>query len=92
MNSPLTLARSLGLTQPEARVYLASLDLGESGMQELSRKAKVKRTPPYTFNHGTPRPQCPVPPGNRRPAPATLVCLALALAVVALGLRIATIW
>ena len=30
--------------------------------------------------------------GNRIQAPATLVCLALMLAVVALAFRIATIW
>jgi hypothetical protein len=33
-----------------------------------------------------------MPAGDWKQAPATLVCFALALAVVALGLRIATIW
>jgi nicotinamide mononucleotide (NMN) deamidase PncC len=32
------------------------------------------------------------PAGNWKQSPATLVCLALALAVMALGFRIATIW
>jgi hypothetical protein len=33
-----------------------------------------------------------LPAGDRYHAPAVMVCFALALAVVALGLRIATIW
>jgi len=49
MNSPISLIRGLGLTAPEARVYLAALELGEASMQELARKAKVKRTTLYHF-------------------------------------------
>jgi nicotinamide mononucleotide (NMN) deamidase PncC len=33
-----------------------------------------------------------MPAGGWKQSPATLVCLALALAVMALGFRIATIW
>ena len=44
-----SLVQSLGLTQDEARVYLAALELGEATMQDLARKAKVKRTTMYNF-------------------------------------------
>ncbi len=52
MTSFSTIARSLGLTGPEARVYLAALELGEASMLDLSRKAKVKRTTLYHFIDG----------------------------------------
>ena len=43
------LLRSLGLTENEALVYLATLELGEANMQELARKSGVKRTSIYNF-------------------------------------------
>ncbi len=41
--------RSLGLTETQAAVYLAALELGEAYMQELARKSGVKRTSIYNF-------------------------------------------
>ncbi len=40
---------SLGLTKQEAAVYLAALELGEASVQELARKAGIKRTSIYNF-------------------------------------------
>ena len=40
---------SLGLSQSQAQVYLAALELGQATMQELSRKSGVKRTSIYNF-------------------------------------------
>lgn len=37
----------LGLTDPEARVYLAMLKLGEQGMQSIAREARISRTAAY---------------------------------------------
>ena len=52
MNISTSLISSLGLTVPEARVYLAALELGEASLQELARKSKVKRTTLYHFLDG----------------------------------------
>jgi predicted transcriptional regulator len=37
----------LGLTESEAKVYLAMLKLGEHGMQNIAREAKISRTAAY---------------------------------------------
>jgi HTH-type transcriptional regulator, sugar sensing transcriptional regulator len=37
----------LNLTPREAKVYLALLDLGEAGIEQISKKSKVKRTTVY---------------------------------------------
>lgn len=44
-----SLFTSLGLSEQEASVYLAALELGEATVQELSRKSGVKRTSIYNF-------------------------------------------
>jgi len=41
------LVKKLGLSEKAAKVYLASLELGEATIQELARKSKVKRTTIY---------------------------------------------
>ena len=41
--------RNLNLTQAQADVYIAALELGQSTIQALSRKSKVKRTSIYAF-------------------------------------------
>ncbi len=38
---------TLGLTEKEARVYLAGLELGASGVQEIAARARVKRPTAY---------------------------------------------
>ena len=38
---------ALGLSEKAARVYLAALELGEATIQELAKRAKVKRTTVY---------------------------------------------
>lgn len=43
------LLHSLGLSESQALVYLATLELGEANMQELARKSGVKRTSIYNF-------------------------------------------
>lgn len=43
------LLASLGLTEHQALVYEAALELGQANMQELSRKSGVKRTSIYNF-------------------------------------------
>ena len=49
MKIPTSLLRSVGLTDIEAQIYLAALELGEASMQDLSRKSGVKRTSIYNF-------------------------------------------
>jgi sugar-specific transcriptional regulator TrmB len=44
-----SLFKNLGLTEDQAKVYLAALELGQSSMQELARKSGVKRTSIYNF-------------------------------------------
>lgn len=39
--------RNLGLSEKEAIIYLASLELGASTIQELSKKAQIKRSSTY---------------------------------------------
>lgn len=39
----------IGLSGKEARVYLAALELGQSTVQEISRKARVNRTTTYVI-------------------------------------------
>ncbi|NTW75758.1 MAG: hypothetical protein HGB34_02545 [Candidatus Moranbacteria bacterium] len=39
--------RKLGFSDNEARIYLAALELGESSVQRISQKAKLKRTTAY---------------------------------------------
>lgn len=46
--SPETL-KGLGLSEAEARVYLAALELGQASIQDLSKKSGVKRTSIYHF-------------------------------------------
>ncbi len=43
------LISSLNLTEAEASVYLAALELGQANMQQLARKSGVKRTSIYNF-------------------------------------------
>ncbi len=43
------LITSLNLTEAEAAVYLAALELGQANMQQLARKSGVKRTSIYNF-------------------------------------------
>jgi len=40
---------SLNITEPQAQVYLAALELGEASMADLSKKSGVKRTSIYNF-------------------------------------------
>ena len=40
--------KNLGLTDNEAKVYLANLELGQATVQELARQSGVKRTTVYT--------------------------------------------
>lgn len=49
MKTDTTLLASLGLSKSETAVYLAALELGEASVQELARKAGVKRTSIYNF-------------------------------------------
>ncbi len=44
--------KEFGLTSNESRVYLAALELGQTTVQELGKKAKVKRTTVYTTIDG----------------------------------------
>jgi len=44
--------KQLGLSDNEAKVYVASLELGQATVQELGKKAKVKRTTVYTTIEG----------------------------------------
>lgn len=39
--------QKLGLTEKEARVYLAALELGETNIQRISKKSGIKRTTSY---------------------------------------------
>lgn len=39
--------RKLGFSENEAKVYLASLELGEASVQRIAQKAKLKRTTAY---------------------------------------------
>lgn len=43
------LIQTLGLSEHEATVYLAALELGEANIQDISRKSQVKRTSIYNF-------------------------------------------
>lgn len=43
------LLRGLNITQLQAKVYFAALELGQSNIQDLSRKSGVKRTSIYNF-------------------------------------------
>ena len=43
------LIKSLGLSEAEIAVYLATLELGQANVQEISRKSGVKRTSIYNF-------------------------------------------
>src|SRR3989344_4616240 len=44
-----SLLSSLGLNEAQATVYTTALELGESNMQQLSRKSGIKRTSIYNF-------------------------------------------
>lgn len=46
---PKELMKSLNLTNAQANVYVAALELGQASMQELARKSGVKRTSIYNF-------------------------------------------
>lgn len=48
-NLPPELLKSLNLSEDQARVYLAALELGQANMQSLSKKSGVKRTSIYYF-------------------------------------------
>ena len=39
--------KNLGLSEKEAIIYLASLELGPSTIQEISKKAQIKRSSTY---------------------------------------------
>lgn len=41
--------KTLGLSKAETAVYLATLELGQAHVQEISRKSRVKRTSIYNF-------------------------------------------
>lgn len=41
--------QKIGLTEKEAKVYLASLELGESSVQKISQKSKVNRATTYVI-------------------------------------------
>jgi len=43
------LKNTLGLTDAQAKVYLATLEIGEGNLQEIARKSGVKRTSIYNF-------------------------------------------
>ena len=43
------LIQTLGLSEQEAAVYLAALELGQAHIQDISRKSGVKRTSIYNF-------------------------------------------
>src|SRR5438552_3905136 len=42
------LLRSLGFTESEAKIYLLSLEMGATPVQDLAKKAKVSRVTTYT--------------------------------------------
>lgn len=46
---PKNLLQSLNLTEAQGRVYVATLELGQSTIQALARKSGVKRSTIYTF-------------------------------------------
>lgn len=48
----LNILKELGLTDNEAKVYLAALELGQATVQELAKKSGVKRTTVYTTIDG----------------------------------------
>src|SRR3989344_1460087 len=41
------IVKNLGLSTKAAKIYLASLELGEASVQQLAQKAKIKRTTLY---------------------------------------------
>ena len=41
--------QKIGLTEKEAKVYLAALELGQSTVQQISQKAKVNRATTYVI-------------------------------------------
>ena len=49
VNISKNLLKNLNLTELQAKVYLAALELGQAPMQELTRKSGVKRTSIYNF-------------------------------------------
>jgi len=52
MSRAITTLKDSGLTDNEAKVYLAALELGGSTVQELGKKSGVKRTTVYTIIEG----------------------------------------
>ena len=44
--------KQLGISENEARVYVAALELGQATVQDLGKKARVKRTTVYTTIEG----------------------------------------
>lgn len=48
-NNEVELMQTLGLSEAELAVYLATLELGQAQIQEISRKSGVKRTSIYNF-------------------------------------------
>ncbi len=52
MSIAINTLKEFGLTDNEAKVYLAALELGSTTVQDLGRKAKVKRTTVYTTLEG----------------------------------------
>lgn len=48
-NNELELMQTLGLSEAELSVYLATLELGQAQIQDISRKSGVKRTSIYNF-------------------------------------------
>lgn len=48
-NNHLSLLKDLGLTEKEARVYLATLELGSASVADIAARASIKRTSVYNF-------------------------------------------
>lgn len=45
----LSVLQQIGLSEKQARIYLASLELGETTIKELAKKSEIKRTTIYDF-------------------------------------------
>ena len=48
-NNEVELVRTLGLSESELSVYLATLELGQANIQDISRKSGTKRASTYNF-------------------------------------------
>ena len=52
MSIAINTLKEFGLTSNESKTYLAALELGQTTVQELGKKAKIKRTTVYTTLEG----------------------------------------